>query len=83
MRVRLANWHGRIAPGSVVEVPDDEVPGMRRDGRIAEVLPEEQHAPAVAVPAPPVETPEPPLTEGLPAAEPEQGRARRRGKSSE
>lgn len=40
-RIRLATWHGAHAPGSVVEVPDDQVPGLRRDGRVAEVVADE------------------------------------------
>lgn len=36
--VRLASWHGAHAPGEVIEVPDDQVQGLRYDGRISEVV---------------------------------------------
>lgn len=41
MRVRLANWFRGQPPGAVVVVAADEVSGLRRDGRIAEVLGED------------------------------------------
>lgn len=49
-RVRLASWYDGHAPGETVEVPDDEVRPLRRDGRVSEVL-------AEAVPPPPAPTP--------------------------
>jgi len=45
--IRLANWLNGRAPGEVVEVPDGELPALRRDGRVAEVV--EQPTPAVVV----------------------------------
>lgn len=53
MRVRLASWFRGSAPGSVVDVADAEAPGLMRDGRIAEVLGDEQ--PVLASSEPPAE----------------------------
>lgn len=66
-RVKLASWYDGHAPGDVVDVPDELVGPLRRDGRIASVLP-----------AP--EEPQPPSArvERQEDAEP----ARRRGKSA-
>lgn len=80
MRVRLANWFRGQAPGSVVDVAPDEVPGLRRDGRVAEVLGDES-APSVDASDSTVVTVDPQLEEGLPVAE--SPKARRRGKSDE
>lgn len=54
-RVRLASWYDGHAPGEVVEVADDMVGPLRRDGRVAEVLPAADPPttlPAAASPAP-------------------------------
>ena len=37
--VRLACWMNGAAPGDVVEVADDAVKALTRDGRVSEVLP--------------------------------------------
>ena len=67
-RIKLATWHAGRAPGEVVEVPDGDVPGLWRDGRVAEVVPDESEAVAdapvdgpSAEPAPPAEPVEAPL----------------------
>ena len=81
-RVRLANWWGGHAPGEVVEVGDGEVAGLRRDGRIAEVLPVGEPAPAIAVSSPP----EPPAEQIVSiegGAEEPRPKPRRRSKSDE
>ncbi|GHH58116.1 hypothetical protein [Streptomyces candidus] len=59
-RIQLAYWHGDHAPGDEVNVSDDELAALTRDGRVAEVLqepaPAETPAPAAsAASAPPVE----------------------------
>ncbi|WP_326806646.1 hypothetical protein OHB04_02320 [Streptomyces sp. NBC_01775] len=75
-RIRLATWHGGHAPGEVVEVPDDQVPGLRRDGRVAEVVADEPQAVADAPVDGPATEPVPPVDEPVEAPLP-----RRRGKS--
>ncbi|URN11369.1 hypothetical protein LUW77_03505 [Streptomyces radiopugnans] len=37
-RIRLAHWHGGHRPGDEIDVADDEVAGLVRDGRVAEVV---------------------------------------------
>lgn len=37
-RIRLAYWHGSHKPGDEVDVSDDELRDLTRDGRVAEVL---------------------------------------------
>lgn len=37
-RIRLAHWHDGHNPGDEIDVPDDDLPGLLRDGRVAEVL---------------------------------------------
>lgn len=66
-RVKLASWYDGHAPGDVVDIPDELVRPLRRDGRIANILPA-------------AEEPPPPSTqvERTEDAEP----ARRRGKST-
>jgi hypothetical protein len=56
-RIQLAYWHGEHAPGDEVNVSDDELAALTRDGRVAEVLQEAAPAetPAPAAPAAPVE----------------------------
>lgn len=64
-RVRLASWYDGSAPGEVVDIPDDVLRPLTRDGRVAEVLPAEPEpeAPVVVEPStspePPSEPPEP------------------------
>lgn len=80
--VRLANWHGDAAPGDVIEVPDDQVQGLRYDGRISEVVDESDvQSPAETEPVN-VST----ESESAPTAEQSEKLAeprRRRGKSDE
>ncbi|MEU9149212.1 hypothetical protein AB0D59_01330 [Streptomyces sp. NPDC048417] len=35
-RVTLAHWHGGQAPGTEIEISDEELAHLRRDGRVAE-----------------------------------------------
>ncbi|MEU9245875.1 hypothetical protein [Streptomyces sp. NPDC048385] len=37
-RVKLAHWHGGNPPGAEIDVSDQELTALRRDGRVAEVL---------------------------------------------
>ncbi|MEU4967777.1 hypothetical protein [Streptomyces smyrnaeus] len=73
-RIKLAAWHAGRRPGDVVEVPDGEVPGLRRDGRVAEVVSDEPKAVADA----PADGPAAERGEGLAEA----AKPRRRGKSA-
>lgn len=75
-RIRLATWHGRHAPGEVIEVPDGQVPGLRRDGRVAEVVADEPQAVADTPVDRPAAEPSPLVDEPVEAP-----LARRRGKS--
>lgn len=50
-RIRLAFWHGSHQPGDELDVTDDELRELRRDGRVAEVL----GAPAQPAPKAPPE----------------------------
>lgn len=50
-RIKLAFWHGDHKPGDELDVSDDELAGLRRDGRVAEVLAPEPPAPADDKPA--------------------------------
>lgn len=43
-RVKLSFWLGELAPGDEIEVTDDELRVLQRDGRVAEVLEEPQAA---------------------------------------
>ncbi|MFK8844678.1 hypothetical protein [Streptomyces sp. Ac-502] len=36
-RITLAHWHGDAAPGDTIDVTDEELAGLARDGRIAAV----------------------------------------------
>lgn len=53
-RIRLSYWHGGHAPGDVIDVDADALKALARDGRVAEVLPDEvaEPAPEAAVEAP-------------------------------
>jgi hypothetical protein len=37
-RIRLAYWHGDHQPGDVIDVSDEDLAGLTRDGRVAEVI---------------------------------------------
>jgi hypothetical protein len=37
-RIRLAFWHGTHQPGDEIDVTDDELATLQRDGRVAAVL---------------------------------------------
>lgn len=37
-RIRLAHWHDGHLPGDVIDVDPEQLRGMQRDGRVAEVL---------------------------------------------
>lgn len=37
-RIKLAYWHGSHKPGDEIDVSADELAGLHRDGRVAEVL---------------------------------------------
>lgn len=86
-RIRLAHWHGGHAPGSEIDVSDDELVALRRDGRVAAVLPAEEGGvlePTTAVAVNDTSEPEPveaPPAESDPAPEDgdgEQPKGRRR-----
>lgn len=61
-RIRLAHWHDGHNPGDEVDVPDDELPGLVRDGRVAEILDGRLLPPAVATAVNATGEPEPVLT---------------------
>lgn len=50
-RVELSYWHRDHSPGDVVEVSEEELAALTRDGRIAQVLDDPAPAPE-ATPAP-------------------------------
>ncbi|MFJ1657159.1 hypothetical protein [Streptomyces anthocyanicus] len=67
-RIELAAWHGGRAPGTEVEVTDDELRDLVRDGRVAKVLapaalPQTTPAPDTVAAVAPDETPAQPLPE--------------------
>ncbi|MER7930481.1 hypothetical protein ABTY96_46485 [Streptomyces sp. NPDC096057] len=37
-RVKLAHWHDGVAPGAEIDVTDQQLAEMHRDGRVAQVL---------------------------------------------
>lgn len=39
-RIRLSFWHGDHVPGDVIDVDDEQLRALKRDGRVAEVLPD-------------------------------------------
>lgn len=57
-RIKLAYWHGEHSPGDEIEVGDDELAALQRDGRVAEVI------------QPPAEEPAAPQQEGEPQPDP-------------
>lgn len=84
-RVILAHWHAGLAPGDELDVTDEELANLRRDGRIADVLdgpsaqPEpsgtaESEEPSAADPVPEPEATEPEAAADEP---PPTGRKRR------
>lgn len=67
-RIELAAWHGGRAPGTEVEVTDDELRDLVRDGRVAKVvapaaLPQVPPAPDTAAAVADDEAPAQPLPE--------------------
>ncbi|KAA6216389.1 hypothetical protein [Streptomyces filamentosus] len=73
-RIKLAAWCGDQAPGDIVEVDDDTLKAMRRDGLVADVLalePADALPPAPAEEAAAIGRPEPVVPE------PQPGRKRR------
>lgn len=78
-RIRLAFWHDGHAPGEEIDVADDDLPALRRDGRVAQVLDTEEPTPAQQ---PPVQSETAAAPEPSPESEPvktgpETGRRRR------
>ncbi|MCF2130113.1 hypothetical protein L1I79_27325 [Strepomyces sp. STD 3.1] len=63
--IKLAHWHNGRAPGARVEVTDEELAQLQRDGRVAEVLPNE------AEPDAPAGQPDAQPDEAAPEPEPE------------
>lgn len=39
-RIRLAHWHDGHAPGDGIDVDDDVLRALMRDGRVSEILPD-------------------------------------------
>lgn len=39
-RIRLAYWHGGHAPGDEIDVDEDTLRSLMRDGRVNELLPD-------------------------------------------
>ena len=81
-RVILAHWHAGRAPGAELDVTDEELADLRRDGRISDVLdgPGAQPEPSTAEPEDQAAAdPEPEAPEPEAAAEeaPPSGRKRR------
>ncbi|MDX3455042.1 hypothetical protein PV396_24395 [Streptomyces sp. ME02-8801-2C] len=80
-RVILAHWHAGRAPGDELDVTDEELADLRRDGRISEVLdgPGAQPEPSSAPEPEDQAAPEPEAPEDEAAAEepPPSGRKRR------
>lgn len=64
-RIRLAYWLGELAPGDEIDVTDEELKPLQRDGRVAEVL-DEPTAPTQPAPVQPAAEAEPeaPAAEG-------------------
>jgi hypothetical protein len=50
-RIRLAHWHDGHKPGDEIDVDDDLCKALKRDGRVAEVLPDAEFATGGKVPA--------------------------------
>lgn len=77
-RIKLAFWHGKHQPGDELDVTDDELAALRRDGRVAEVLEDTQTAaePAAEAQPRPVEE-EVPEQESAVSGDAPSGRKRR------
>lgn len=74
--IRLAHWHGGNPPGSEVDVSVEDLALLKRDGRVAEVLPDKPEAVAEHAAAPAEEpVPEPAAAEAEAPAK--SGRRRR------
>ncbi|MBW1600896.1 hypothetical protein JJV70_02015 [Streptomyces sp. JJ66] len=60
-RIRLAHWYRGHVPGDEIDVADDEVKALERDGRVAAVIaaPEPGKAPAEPVTEPYADSAEP------------------------
>lgn len=79
-RIRLAFWHDGHAPGEEIDVAEADLPALRRDGRVADVLTAEGPAAAQQPSAQPETAVSPessPETEPAKTAAPETGRRRR------
>jgi len=50
-RIRLAHWHDGHAPGDEIDVDDDLMRSLQRDGRVNAVLPDEVFAGGGFLPA--------------------------------
>lgn len=58
-RIKLAHWHGDHAPGEEIDVTDEELAGLTRDGRVAGVVDsKEAKQPTEEQPARPEPSPE-------------------------
>lgn len=51
-KVRLSFWYKGSNPGDVIEVSEEELAVMKRDGRVAEVLDGDKTKPAKGVQSP-------------------------------
>jgi hypothetical protein len=78
-RIELAYWHDDKAPGDIIEVSDEDLKALMRDGRVARVLDDESTPEAPAEPSP---VPAAPATEAAAADTPAAPR-RRSGRSDE
>lgn len=77
-RITLSSWHGGQAPGTELDVSDDELMALRRDGRVATVHPDTGDdipvpVPDAAEPEPVDATPAEPGPDPEPVAEAEEG----------
>ncbi|MFG2679178.1 hypothetical protein [Streptomyces sp. NPDC048392] len=80
--IRLAHWHDGHPPGSVVDVTDEKLALLKRDGRVAEVLPHKpevvaEHAAAPAEEPAPEPEPESAVAEAEAEAPAKSSRRRR------
>ncbi|GGU52621.1 hypothetical protein [Streptomyces lavendofoliae] len=78
-RIELAYWHDDKTPGDIIEVSDEDLQALIRDGRVARVLDDEPMPEAPTEPAP---VPAAPATETAAADTPAAPR-RRSGRSDE
>ncbi|MET8818454.1 hypothetical protein EF913_28220 [Streptomyces sp. WAC04189] len=75
--IRLASWHDGRAPGATVDVTDEEMAQLQRDGRVAEVLPDKPE-PEAEQPAGQAEEAAEPATAEAEAEAPAKSSRRRR-----